>query len=103
MFKFTLQEKKLSVCFYCIIIEVIIEIHKLLLAETADIRTIINLKLTIAKLFPICSKLGKVGNWRTVSEKEMNTLGKNQFRVALRLHSITMELTYLNDKHGPWL
>jgi len=60
-----------------------IEVYGLLFDETADIRLIINLKLTIAKLIPICSKLGKVGNWRTVSEKEMNTLGKNQFRVAL--------------------
>ena len=59
------------------------EVYGLLFAETADIRPIINLKLTIAKLIPICSKLSKVGNWRTVSEKEMNTLGKNQFRVAL--------------------
>ena len=41
-----------------------------------DIRPIINLKLTIAKLFATCSKMSRVENWRTVSEKEMNTMGK---------------------------
>ena len=41
-----------------------------------DIRPIINLKLTIAKLFPTCSKMSRVENWRTVSEKEINIMGK---------------------------
>ena len=83
-----------------------IEIYRLLFAETADIRPIINLKLTIATLIPICSKLGKVGNWSTVSEKEKNTLGKKSISSSsLALLSIIKEITdiYFNDKHGPWL
>lgn len=83
-----------------------IEIYRLLFAETADIRPIINLKLTIAKLIPICSKLGKVGNWSTVSEKEKNTLGKKSISSSsLALLSIIKDITdiYFNDKHGPWL
>lgn len=83
-----------------------IEIYRLLFAETADIRPIINLKLTIAKLIPICSKLGKVGNWSTVSEKEKNTLGKKSISSSsLSLLSIIKEIAdiYFNDKHGPWL
>lgn len=84
-----------------------IEIYRLLFAETADIRPIINLKLTIANsLIPICSKLGKVGNWSTVSEKEKNTLGKKSISSSsLSLLSIVKEITdiYFNDKHGPWL
>lgn len=83
-----------------------IEIYRLLYAETADIRPIINLKLTIAKLIPICSKLDKVGNWSTVSEKEKNTLGKKSVSSSsLALLSIIKDITdiYFNDKHGPWL
>ena len=81
-----------------------IEVYGLLFAETADIRPIINLKLTIAKLIPICSKLGKVRNWRTISEKRHEHIGKKSISSSsLALHSIIMEITdiYFNDKHGP--